>query len=81
MIPNEESNFRQHQETARNTERLRLMHRGRGDKEHESTTWDRQDTGPPVEDGRGGRVGMRVVEAGRERDGTLDRRTLGPIGT
>ena len=77
--PNEELNFRQHQDTARNTERERRIHREQGEEEHEATTRDRQGTGPPVNAVRGG-SGVRMVESGRERKVSLDGRTLGPTG-
>ena len=43
------------------------MHRGRGEEEHDATTWDRQGTGLPVEAGRGGGAGVRMEEAFREK--------------
>ena len=61
----EESNFRIHQETERNTGRARQKHRGRGEEENDATTQDRQGTGPPVKAGRGG---GREVDGGRHRE-------------
>ena len=60
-------NFRRHQDTVRNTGRARQMHRGRGYKEHDAITRDRQGNGPPVEFGRGGEGG-RADGGGRQRE-------------
>ena len=70
-------------ETARNMGRARRMHRGQGDeKKHDTTTWDQQGTGLPVEARRGGGgVGMRMVNSEREKKGPLDGITMDPTGT
>ena len=72
-----ESIFRRYQETEQNTGRARGEHRGRGDKEHNITTRYRQGTGPTVKAVRGGGVGVQMVEAGRGKKGTLERRNMG----
>ena len=52
-----------------------------GDEEHNITSWGRKGTGPPVQAGRGSRVGVQMVEAGRGRKVPLDGRTMGTTGT